>query len=541
MSFHNRINLTPATNPFTGDSFSRIGISKYGNRNYLFEYDLKNGDTRIRRIDPLRPDVFFENDVFENGGFTENGANDENLYTNGVTFQQVQDDFVKKIKEAYEQSGKVSNNSVLPEWVINKYTENLEGIIPEGEKEKAKAFDPELYKGIQKSDRVLQRLSLRNLKYPIDADYGNTQDYVQINQFTYKAVNPEVLFPPSPVDGGTDFSDALGGLDFDDPNSFGQGALPGRGGSATTGLNPLQVAGQNAKSTLLTGLSMQSPKEEHIGLVKLPMPNQLSDSNNVAWGEDQLNAITAAAATLATGGLQTGIDFLEDIAKGDKGFREAFSSILTGTGDSFNGIVGFLKDAQRSPNANLLARSTVGSSLLNLVGFGVSPEAILARGAGVVPNSNLQLLFNAPTLRAFRFDWKMSPRSREEAIRINNIIRFFKQGMAAKKMQPNSGGGAYFLGTPNVFDITFRTSKLDKEITNENNAVLRIKTCACVGAAVNYTPEGMWNAYEKGQPTSCILSLQFKELEPLFNTDYDEDPFSYGDLTGFIPSDAVGY
>ena len=51
----------------------------------------------------------------------------------------------------------------------------------------------------------------------------------------------------------------------------------------------------------------------------------------------------------------------------------------------------------------------------------------------------------------------------------------------------------------------------------------------------------MWNAYEKGQPTSCILSLQFKELEPLFNTDYDEDPFSYGDLTGFIPSDAVGY
>ena len=271
------------------------------------------------------------------------------------------------------------------------------------------------------------------------------------------------------------------------------------------------------------------------------MPNQLSDSNNVAWGEDQLNAITAAAATLATGGLQTGIDFIEDIAKGDKGFREAFSSILTGTGDSFNGIVGFLKDAQRSPNANLLARSTVGSSLLNLVGFGVSPEAILARGAGVVPNSNLQLLFNAPTLRAFRFDWKMSPRSREEAIRINNIIRFFKQGMAAKKMQPNSGGGAYFLGTPNVFDITFRTSKLDKEITNENNAVLRVKTCACVGAAVNYTPEGMWNAYEKGQPTSCILSLQFKELEPLFNTDYDEDPFSYGDLTGFIPSDAVGY
>ena len=170
----------------------------------------------------------------------------------------------------------------------------------------------------------------------------------------------------------------------------------------------------------------------------------------------------------------------------------------------------------------------------------MSPEAILARGAGVIPNSNLQLLFNAPALRAFRFDWKMSPRSREEAIRINNIIRFFNQGMAAKKMM-NDAGRSYFLGTPNVFDITFKTSKTNQEITNTNNSVLRIKTCACVGAAVNYTPEGMWNAYEKGQPTSCVLSLQFKELEPLYNTDYDEDPFNYDNLIGFIPENAIGY
>ena len=51
----------------------------------------------------------------------------------------------------------------------------------------------------------------------------------------------------------------------------------------------------------------------------------------------------------------------------------------------------------------------------------------------------------------------------------------------------------------------------------------------------------MWNAYEKGQPTSCILSLQFKELEPIYNTDYDEDPFNYDDLSSYVPSNAVGY
>ena len=388
------------------------------------------------------------------------------------------------------------------------------------------------FKGLQSSDSLLQRLSLKNLKYPIDADYGYTQDYIQINQFTYQPINPSILFPRQ---GGVTATDSRG-LDFTDPESFNFGLSPGRGGG---GLIP--GYGAEARNTALYGLSSNSPKEIPVGVVKLPMPNQLNDSNNVAWGEDQLNALTAAAATLASGGLDETIGFIRSIADGQyKNPLDVVGAILSGAGEKGRSVADFLKQAAANPNSRLSARSIVGSSLLNLVGFGVSPEALLARGAGVIPNSNLALLFNAPTLRAFRFDWKMSPRSQEEAIRINNIIRFFKQGMAAKKMMENNGRG-YFLGTPNVFDISFKTSRSGYEITNTNDSVLRIKTCACVGAAVNYTPEGMWNAYEKGQPTSCILSLQFKELEPIYNTDYDEDPFNYDDLSSYVPSNAVGY
>jgi len=355
------------------------------------------------------------------------------------------------------------------------------------------------YRGLHSTDTFLQRLSLKNLKYPIDADYGNTQDYIQIDQFTYKATSPEILF----------------------------------GGDT-----PVKKFGE----TLEKGLKMETQKEKPVGLVKLPMPNDLTDSNNVAWGEDQLNAITAAAATLSAGGVDAGIQLLEDIANKDKGLAQAIGSLLTGSFGGIKGIIEQAKKAVGTDDAQLLGRSVVGSGLLNLAGFGLSPEAILARGAGIIPNSNLQLLFNAPTLRAFRFNWKMSPRSQEEAIRINNIIRFFKQGMAVKKKKNSgSGGASYFLATPNIFDITFKTSKTNREITNTNNSVLRMKTCACVGAAVNYTPQGMWNAYEKGQPTSCILSLQFKELEPVYNTDYEEDPFAYDNLTGFVPENAIGY
>ena len=110
-----------------------------------------------------------------------------------------------------------------------------------------------------------------------------------------------------------------------------------------------------------------------------------------------------------------------------------------------------------------------------------------------------------------------------------------------------SGGGSFFLGTPNIFALNFKTARTNNsfwEILDRNDSVMRIKDCACTGAAVNYTPEGMWSAYEKGQPTSVTLTLRFSELEPIFDTDYADNYFNYEpartDLLP-VPMDAVGY
>jgi len=431
--------------------------------------------------------------------FTKDIPNDEKI----EHLKKVEEELIEVLNNEYEKRSKSNPNQVKPNILMTKKEldiANNPGGFQDASNQKLQDEISVNYKGLHSSDRFLQRLSLKNLKYPIDADYGNTQDYIQINQFTYQATSPKILFG-----------------DDESINEFG--------------------------NILKDGLKMGTPKEKVVGLVKLPMPNDLTDSNNVAWGEDQLNAITAAAATLASGGVSGGLKILEDIASKDINLLQGLSQAFTGSVDGLGKAVGQARTAfEKNPDAELLGRSVLGSGLLNLAGFGLSPEAILARGAGIIPNSNLQLLFNAPTLRAFRFNWKMSPRSQEEAIRINNIIRFFKQGMAVKKRKNSGPGGAsYFLATPNVFDISFRTSKTNQEINNRNNSVLRMKTCACVGAAVNYTPQGMWNAYEKGQPTSSILSLQFKELEPVYNTDYEEDPFEYDNLTGFVPENGVGY
>ena len=366
-------------------------------------------------------------------------------------------------------------------------------------------------------DHILQRLSLRNLTYPLDADYGNTQDYMLINQFTYQSPSGNIFFPGSMTEG------FQGGVD-----SFTQGV-------------PSRTARQKA-----------------IGLVKLPMPNSLVDSNNVSWGADKLNALTAAATSAAMGasgdaltGLRNFIDNLDkkNLGNNIKPFFEMMGQGLGNFGESFGEAMDKFGDADKR-NINLLGRTIIGSTLLNLFQFQVSPESILSRGHGVVPNNNLALLFNSPTLREFSFAWKMSPRSREEAIRVNNILRFFKQGMAPKKGitdNSRSGGGSFFLGTPNIFALNFKTARTNNsfwEILDRNDSVMRIKDCACTGAAVNYTPEGMWSAYEKGQPTSVTLTLRFSELEPIFDTDYADNYFNYEpartDLLP-VPMDAVGY
>jgi hypothetical protein len=289
------------------------------------------------------------------------------------------------------------------------------------------------------------------------------------------------------------------------------------------------------------------------------MPNQLQDSNNVAWGQDQLNAITAAVSAAVFGVSGGAVNTLQEIATGQRpiignpkeGQKESLLAMMRNTasldnlGERGQKIKSFFNDLNNSSDARLLGRSVLGSALLNIAQFGVTPETALARGAGVVPNSNMQLLFNAPTLREFTFNWRLTARSREEATRVKNIIRFFKQGMAVKKNNKNkTGEGSFFLGTPNIFDIHFKTSKQNYEILDRNDSVLRIKTCALTGVAVNYTPDGMWNAYEKGMPTSVLLSLRFGELEPIFDTDYEEDPFKINNKVTdqrSVPIDAIGY
>ena len=334
--------------------------------------------------------------------------------------------------------------------------------------------------------------TLNNLKYPEDALYnGNGQDFIKIKQWKYQ--------PP------------------------GKDIITGGQGSVAIGL--------------AEGYKRKTARKQQLGFVRLPVPNQIQDSNNVSWGPDQISNITAAVAA----GVLPLVNS-DNINKLIEKPGDVMQAIGKNAGPKAKEFWTNLSAAMKTPQAGAGIQGILGSKILNMAGLDVSAESILARGMGVIPNNNMELLFNAPTLREFQFNWKMSPRSESEAKQVNKIIKFFKAGMAVKKQSnvgSGSGGASYFLGTPNIFDVQFLTTG-----NEQIDGLMRIKECACTGCAVNYTPESNWAAYEEGQPVSVIMTLKFSELEPIYDIDYlEHKPSKYkkDNAIDDLPENAVGY
>lgn len=323
------------------------------------------------------------------------------------------------------------------------------------------------------------------LKYPQDLDIKN-QDYFFIEQYRYKAPNSEQLLGKDPDKA---FSD-IGFIGLSRNSDFSDGQ-------------------KNVMATVI-----------------LPMPNSVTDSNNVSWGDEGFNNIAAALAG-ATRSPATALALLGSGALvGEKATQlSVLLSALT-----TNGTIG-------GPLALELS-TLLQSKAVKAAGMAINPETILQRGAGIIPNNNLELLFNGPSLRSFSFQYRMTARDETEAAVIRKIIRSFKQGMAPKKMNSKSGAPSFFLGSPNIFRLNYKTVG-KQNILGVNN----FKTCALQSFGCNYTPDGFWAAYDGGQPVSVVMNMQFAELEPIYDTDYQYNNAAplRSDLVNVVNPDSVGY
>lgn len=321
-----------------------------------------------------------------------------------------------------------------------------------------------------KADKIV------NLSYPVDALYSNSEDgaikegndYIRIERFTYK--------PPQ--------QDQLSSAN-----------------------NPID-------NVLNAGLTRNSNLSKFIGIVKLPIPNDLNVSNGVDWGGATANPVEAAAFFAANKIAKEGL------SKPNNVLTAILSAITTGVG----GLNALAKATGRSANAQTALSAAIAKFALSQVNINVDPAQFITRETGQTLNPNLELLFAGPKLRNFAFRFDFAPNSESDASAARKIQRFFREGMLPQATTAAPGGtseDALFLGSPDVFRVSYFNG--DKRIRG-----LPIhKICALTQCAINFTDQGVYQSYHDSkagsQPVRSQMILSFTELTPIFREDYTGD------------------
>jgi len=212
-----------------------------------------------------------------------------------------------------------------------------------------------------------------------------------------------------------------------------------------------------------------------VATISLPIPANIQDGNNVAWQKDDIDEISKHLASF-TGGALKGKAEVEDL------------------------------------KATVQKAESVDAARLAILNSITGVKA-MQREKGAVFNENTELLFNGPGLRKFSFSFRLSPRSASEAKIVQRIIRTFKESMSAKKSKQ-----FFFIKAPNTYWISYMSGETDQLHPWLN----KFKECALTNMTVQYAPDGTYATFSDGAMTSYLMQLDFKEIEPVFNTDYEE-------------------
>lgn len=258
------------------------------------------------------------------------------------------------------------------------------------------------------------------------------------------------------------------------------------------------------------GSKDQYKKVSDAGTVFLPI-TKINDNNTVDWIEERLNEMQRVAAN-ASIFLQGGSAVNKETVQSNNDAFDQFGTFITG-----------------SPAGNLFRTYFAGQA--------VQANNLLTRSTGAILNPNLELLFNGPQLRQFSFSFDMvaregkSKNNREnEAEIIKKIIYFFKAYMAVRDNIGETGqigdenqSIGVFLNSPYVFKI--RYLKGDSNSLNEHKSIGKIKMCALQSCSVDYTPMGTYMTFDDNDATMVMyrITLQFKELTPIYASDYEGD------------------
>lgn len=237
---------------------------------------------------------------------------------------------------------------------------------------------------------------------------------------------------------------------------------------------PDSTVNQNINSGADQNVILSQNTKRLASVVSLYMPPDITSIYSADWGPENL------------GFIGNGVGALQGSMNGTSSFIDTAKALVGDLGQSIG---------------RNIANKADQLSGLNLTGA----TGLKLRAAF---NPHAEVLFRGITFRTFQFQFKFTPRSEKEAIAVYNIVSLFKFSQAP---EINSGvTGPYFV-YPDVIDVKFFSNG------KENDFINKISTCAMINLSVNYTGQGKFTAFRKGEmngiPVETNISFNLLELE----------------------------
>jgi len=248
-----------------------------------------------------------------------------------------------------------------------------------------------------------------------------------------------------------------------------------------------------------TGFASEYFKDKAYPQILLYMPQDIQDSFAAKWEGKKFGQITTGM--IAAAGQEGTIDKIKSGGKTldatlKKSMVESAASIVTG-----------------------LAQKITGDT--------ISAGDLFGGISGVARNPNVEVLFQSMELRTFDLTFKMSPFDDQDSLRIEAIIKIFKQAMLPQYNlgdtevfgRDNNALDAGFIKVPKVCAVNFMRG------SNRNRFLPRYKMCAITDVNVNYTPDNVYATIDRNMPVATELKISFMETKLVFSEDVKERGF----------------
>jgi len=234
---------------------------------------------------------------------------------------------------------------------------------------------------------------------------------------------------------------------------------------------------QNAADRLSVGMR-RAPTTKLNTAIVMYMPASVTTGYSAQYTDTEIGFVSRGAINayekFSQGKMKAGLD---EIGNLDQDLAKALTSMMLNTAGALPGLQGL--------------------------------KAAAEMRSGVVMSDRMELAFQGIDKRSFQYEFKMSPKSEDEAKEIRDIINAFKFNMLPEYEGSDQHGRALIV--PNTFEIEYHYNGA------QNNFLHKISTCVLESMNVSYggdkykTHAGIDG--DGAPPINTTLTLVFKELE----------------------------